>query len=280
MLSQADLKVISTVFGKTSDEISSAISQEGEVSLDLRLNGRVISQEDEKTLKDTVRNAGVEIGYKQIAKELEFDLSADDKDAKVIAEKLKTSITATLEEKYKNPQPGEREKELEEKLQAEKLKYDKLFETHESTLGQIQEKEKAYTGLQKEIKTKERNNSILKTFPEKMKMDRNDALLIFTNTFEFDEVEGQQVIKRKGEIVTDAVGKPEKLENIVPSFVEEKNWLKGSGMNGGDRGAGGGKKGGLKPEEAHKYVTEKLGAGKETTPEGIKLFNELIAKTE
>lgn len=277
MFSQADIKTIATVFGKTTDEISSAISQENEVALGLRLDGRVISQEDEKAQKDSIRSAGIEIGFKQLAKELDIELSADEKEAKVIAEKFKNATIASLEDKYKNPQPGEKEKELEAKVIAEKLKYDKLFETHESILTQVQEKEKAYTGLQKEIKTKERNNSILKTFPEKMKMDRNDALLIFTNTFEFDEVDGQQVIKKGGQIVTDAVGKPEKLENIVPSFVEEKNWIKGAGMGGGDRGSGTGSKGGKTAEEAHKYINEKLGADKASTPEGIKLFRELTA---
>lgn len=275
MISQADLQTIATVFGKKTDEISSAISQDGEVSLDLRLNGRVITQEDEKKLKDTVRSAGVEIGYKQLAKELDLDLGADEKEAKIIAEKLKSAVIGSLEEKYKNPQPGEREKELEEKLSAEQLKYNKLLETHENTSIQIDEWQKKYSGLEQEVKTKERNNSVLKSFPEKMKMDRNDALLIFTNTFEFDEVEGHQVIKRGGQIVTDAIGKPEKLENIVLSFAEEKKWTKGEGIHFDEKKKN--TKGGYTPEEAYKIVREKYGddaAGSE----GTKLFAELTAK--
>jgi hypothetical protein len=260
MLSQANIKWISELSGVSIEDISGALSKEEEVTLGLKLSGRVVTQDEEQRLKDD-----------------SFKRGGEHKDIKKVAEKLKTTVSTSLEDKYKNPQPGEKEKELEEKLIAEKLKYDKLFETHESILGQVQEKEKAYTGLQKEIKTKERNNAILKTFPEKMKMDRNDALLIFTNTFEFDEVDGNQVIKKDGQIVTDAVGKPEKLENIVPSFVEEKNWLKGSGMGGGDRNHQGGKKGGKTPEEAHKIITEKLGAGNETTPQGIEMYNTLTA---
>ena len=275
-ISQADLQTIATVFDKKTDEISSAISQEGEVSLGLKLNGRVISQEDEKTLKDTIRAAGVEIGFKQIAKEAGFDLSPEDKDAKVIADKLKVNITTALEDKYRNPQPGEKEKELTEKLESEQLKYNKLLKTHETTSKEIEEWQTKYQTKEKEIKTKERNNSILKHFPDKMKQDRSDALLIFVNTFEFDESDGKQVVKRNGEIVTDSVGKPEVLENIVSSFVEEKNWIKGSGMNGNDRNSGS-KKGGRTPEEAQKVITEKLGVGNEATPEGIKMFRELTA---
>jgi len=277
MISQADLKVIQTVFGKTAEELSGAISSEQEVSLGLRLNGRVISQEVESALKTTLTDAGVEIGLKKIAKEIGLTLEAGEKDAKIIAEKLKASISTELEEKYKNPAPGEKERELEEKLIAERLKYDKLFGTHDLTLKQIEEKEKAFNGLQKEIKTKERNNSILKTFPEKMKMNRDHALLIITNTFEFDEVDGQQVIKKGGQVVTDAVGKPEKLENIIPSFVEENGWVKGSGMGGDDRPPTGSNKGGKTPDEAAKIVKEKYGDNAAST-EGIKLYSELTAK--
>ena len=277
---QADKETFIHLFGEEKYNILSGAlnSEEGELPLGLRIEGRVISQKEESDLKTTLTDAGVEIGYKKVAKEAGLSLSDGEKDAKIIADKLKSTITASLEEKYKNPQPGERETELEAKLQAELLKYDKLKETYDNVLTQIEEKDKAFTGLQKDIKTKERNNSVLKSFPEKMKMDRNDALLIFTNTFEFDEVDGQQVIKRGGEIVTDAIGKPEKLENIVPSFVEEKNWIKGAGMNGGDRN-GSGKKSGLTPDQATKLVKEKYGDNA-TSPEGIKLFRELTAKAE
>ena len=131
-LSQADLQVIQTVFGKTAEELSGALSSDQEVSLGLRLNGRVISQEEEQKLKTNLTDAGIEIGYKKLAKAAEIDLAEGEKDAAIIAEKIKTNITTSLEEKYKNPKPGEREKELEGKLEAEQLKYNKLLETHET----------------------------------------------------------------------------------------------------------------------------------------------------
>jgi hypothetical protein len=278
MISQANIKWISQVGGVPVEDISGALSNEEEVSLDLRIPGRIISQEDEKTLKETAVQQGKEIGFKEIAKESSIELASGEKDAKIIAAKIKGDVTTSLEDKYKNPQPGEKEKELEKSLSASELKYDKLLETHEGLQGQIEEKDKLYTGLQSKIKIKERNNAILKAFPDKMKMDRNDALLITSSTFTFEENEGILSIKKGDELMTDDVGKPETLENVVISFVEEKKWLNGSGMNGKDRpGQNGAKKGGKTHEEAHKFITEKLGADKAASPEGLKLFKELTA---
>jgi hypothetical protein len=278
---QADKETFIHLFGEEKYNILSGAlnSEEGELPLGLRIEGSVKTQEEIQKIKTDSELQGKELRSKELAKALGLTLDAGEKDPVKIAEKLKTSITTSLEEKYKNPKPGEREKELEENLKAEQLKYNKLLETHESTKGEIEDWQTKYEKKEKEIKTKERNNSILKSFPEKMKMDRNDALLIFANTFEFDESEGQQVIKRNGEIVTDSIGKPEKLENIVSSFAEEKQWLKGAGMNGGDRGGSGGKKGGRTPDEATKIVKEKYGDNA-TSPEGIKLYNELTATAE
>jgi len=277
MISQANIKWISELSGVTIEEISGALSKEEEVSLDLRLSGRVITQKEESDLKTTLTDAGIEIGFKKVAKEAGVALSEGEKDAKIIADKLKTTITTSLEDKYKNQKPGEKEVELEKKLQSEQTKYEKLFQTHEGILGQIDEKDKLYTGLQKEIKTKERNNSILKAFPEKMKMDRNDALLIFVNSFSFEENEGVTIIKRGNELQTDDLGKPENLGNIVKSFVEEKQWVKGAGMGGGDRGGGDSSKAGKSPDEAYRILTEK--GVDHGSPEGIKQYIELTAKS-
>lgn len=280
-LSQADENVLTTLFGKeVVEKLSGALkSEDGELSLGVRLNGRVITQDDEKLLKENAVQQGKEIGSKELARELKINLDSGEKDPKIIAEKLKSSIITTLEDKYKNPQPGEREKELEEKLKAEGAKYDKLFGTHSETLTLIEEKDKAFTGLQSEIKTKERNNNILKSFPEKMKMDRNDALLITTNSFDFEDVDGKTVARSKadGQIVTTGTGQPETIDNVVKSFVEKKQWVKGTGMGGGDRSTSG-KKGGKTPEEAHKFLTEK--GVNPSSPEGIKEFRELTSKVE
>jgi hypothetical protein len=110
-----------------------------------------------------------------------------------------------------------------------------------------------------------------------MGMDRNDALLITTNTFEFEELDGKKVIKRSGEIIRNGAGEPETYENVINSFVEEKKWIKVKGMNGGDRGGGGGKTG-LTAEQAEKAIIE---SGKDPgSTEGLKMFNEMTSKSE
>jgi hypothetical protein len=277
MLSQVDLQVIQTVFGKTAEELSGAISSEQEVSLGLRLNGSVKTPEELQRIKEDAENQGKELRSKELAKELGLTLEAGEKDPVKIAEKLKTNIETTLEEKYKNPEPGEREKELEEKLQAEQLKYSKLNETYESTLEQVQEKEKAYTGLQKEIKTKEHNNAILKTLPEKIKYNRDHALIVINNILETEEIDGNVIYKKDGKPIMDAVGQPEKLEVIIPALAEEFGWVKGKGMNGGDRGgSGSGLPKGLSDDAAMQYIKDR---GEDPmSNKGSEMFIELTSK--
>ena len=277
--SQADESVLAKLFGKEkADKLSGALkSDDGELSLDLRIQGRVITDTDERTIKESAIQQGKEIGSKELAKELGLTLDAGEKDPIKIAEKLKNSIETTMEEKYKNPKPGEKEIELTTKLNEATNKYDTLFETHGNTLKIVTEKDELYKGLQTENKQKERNNTILGLFPEKMTQDRNDALTIINATFQFDELEGKSIIKRGGEIIRNGAGEPEVYDNIIKSFVEEKKWIKVSGMGGGDRG-GSGAKVGLTPEQAEAAITKKgVDPG---SSEGIKEFNILTQPVE
>jgi len=273
-LSQVDTEVLTKLFGKEMvEKLSGALkSDDGELSLGARITGRVITHDEEKDLKENAIQQGKELRSKELAKSLKVELNAGEKDPDKIAEKLINSITDSLEEKYKNPKPGEREKELEVKLTDATSKYDALFKTHGDILEVVEAKETEYKELENKIKVKDRNNNILKSFPEKMSMDRGDALLIMVNTFEFDEQDGNQVIKRSGDIVRNGAGEPETYENVIKSFVEEKNWVKGSGMNGDDRDDKH-KKTGLTAEEAEKVITD---SGKDPgSQEGLKLFNEM-----
>lgn len=277
MISQENIKWISTLSGVSEEDISGALTKEEEVKLPFKLDGRVITQAEEATLKTTLTDAGIEIGYKKISKAAGIELGNGEKDPVIIAEKLKAGITQTLEEKYKGQTPSDELKAAQEKTEAAEKAYNKLLETHESTLAIVEEKEKSYTNLQKEIQKKERNNTILKSFPDKMKMDRNDALLITTSAFEFEEIEGVMVAKRDGQVVTDGLGKPEKIDNVVKSFVEEKSWVKGSGMNGGDRAGGGsGLPKGMTDDAALAYMTEK--GVDSMTEKGTEMFTQLTSK--
>jgi hypothetical protein len=269
-ISQADQQVIQTVFGKTAEELSGALSSTEEVSLDLRLNGRVITQDEEKALGESKITQGKELGYKDVAKALGIELAAGEKDPNIISEKFKTTLSSTYEEKYKNATPSDELLEAAKRAQEWEDKYKKLNGTYEETTAKLTDWESKYSSLEGQIKQKELNNKILKAFPEKMKMDRDDALLITLSNLEFD---GENVM-RDGKVITDPVGNPEKLENIVKSFVEEKQWVKVKGMDGSDRKPNGNNlPGGMNDDQALSYIIE---AGKDPmSPEGSKMFMEL-----
>jgi hypothetical protein len=273
-LSQADLQVIQTVFGKTAEELSGALSSDQEVSLDLRLDGRVISQEDEAKLKTTAIDAGVEIGYKNLAKAAGVELAAGEKDAKIIADKLKSGITSTLEEKYKNMTPGEELTAAQNKITELEQKYNTLHGTYETTKGDLDASKEQYVGLQQEIKTKEHNNTILKSLPEKAKINKEHAVLIINNSLEREEIDGNIIYKRDGKTLVDPVGTPLTIDKIVPSLAEEFGWVKGSGMNGDDRGnKNNGLPKGMTDDAAMAYMNEK---GIDTmSPEGSEMFSQL-----
>lgn len=274
--SQADIQVIQTVFGKTFEEISGALSSEQEVSLGLRLNGRVITQEEEGELKEKGIQQGKQIGYKEIAKGLDLSLDSGEKDPLIIAEKLKTTLSSTLEEKYKGQTPSDELTAALEKNKDWENKYNKLNGTYEETVSKVGELEHKYTGLQEENKNKELNNTILKSFPDKMKMDKDDALLIARNSFNFEHTDNGLVVKKDGQIVTDPVGNPATVDTIIKSFVEEKKWIKGSGMNGSDRGGSGSRfPKGLDHDAAVKYIKE---AGHDPMdPKGSEMYIEVTA---
>ena len=268
--SQVDENVLTTLFGKeVVDKLSGALkSDDGELSLGAKINGRVMTPDDEKTIREGAILQGKELRSKEIAKELSIELLPGEKDPKVIAKKFTNTITEIMEVKYKNQKPSEIEEELKTKLKDSETKYDVLSNTHNTILSD-------YKNLESKIKVKERDNSIMKSFPEKMNMDKGDALLILTNNFEFSEQEGKQIIKRGGEIVRNGAGLPETYENVIKSFVEEKHWIGSGGMNGKDRSGSQHKKG-LTAEQAEKAIIE---SGKDPgSPEGLKMFNGMIQK--
>lgn len=284
-LSQADENVFTILFGKeVFEKLSGALkSDDGELSLGAKINGRVISQDDETKLKTTLTDAGIEIGYKKLSKAAGVELSSGEKDAEIIAGKIKTGITAILEEKYKGQTPGDELKAALKKVTDLEAGHEKLLGTYEQSKTDLEESNKKYSVLQTETKTTSVHNSILSSFPDKMKQDKKDALLITTNAFDFSqerEIGGKMtgvIIDRLTDaIVTNQLGEPEKRENVIKSFVEKKGWIKGEGMNGKDRPGGEGLPKGMTEDAAMKYIIE---AGKEPmSAEGSKMFTELTTK--
>lgn len=277
MLTKQDLSVLATVFGKSADDISSAITSEEEKPLDLRLNGKVYTQQEIDGFKTAHTNAGIEIASKNFAKALNITLEPGEKEPDKVAAKVKDSLTIELEKKFKSQTPTDELKSVQKKAQEMEDKYKQLFKTHEADKKALGEWESKYSKLENDNRRKQLNTRITNAFPEKMKMDRNDALLIFNNTFSFEKTEdGKEVVKRGDSIVQDPVGEPETLDNIVKSFTEEKKWVKGAGTGTGDDDKTGGKAlpKGLTEEQAYKYLEEK---GMEPmSPEGGKLFRKLV----
>lgn len=279
VLSQADRKVFTELFGEELvNKLSGALKlEDGELSLGARLTGRVISQEDETALKETAVKQGKEIGYKEIAKGLEIQLEAGEKDPVIIAEKLKKTLSKQFEEKFKNITPTEELKELQKKLEEQQTSYEKLKGTYENTISQVDEWKTKYQGLENDFESKELNNKILGYLPEKLKLDKEDALNLIRIGIETEKTESGIVYKRNGTIITDAVGKPETLENVVKSYVEEKKWTKTSGMGGGDAGANGnGLPKGMTETDAYKWLQDRN--IEPMSEEGTEKFLQLTSK--
>ncbi len=277
-ISQADLKTISTVFGKNVDEISGALSSEEEVSLDLRLSGKILTDEQQKELRESGVQQGKELGTKGIAKALGLELDSGEKEPEKVAEKLKLTLTSQIEEKYKNPDPTKEQIALEKKAAEWEDKYKTLYNTYEETKGSLEEWQTKYQEKEKAIKQETRNSRILKSLPKELNINREDAMLIVNNVLKFDETDdGTEIIRNGSKTYKTPVGEPEPLENVVKLFAEERGWIsKGDGMGGGDRKPANNNKKGMTPDEAFKYIKEKgIEPG---SADGLKMFRELTSK--
>jgi len=83
-ISQEDSKVLAAVFGEeAAEKISGAITED--LSLGLRLNGKILSVEEQKTLKETAITQGKELRDKEYAKHFEVELLPGEKDPIVIS---------------------------------------------------------------------------------------------------------------------------------------------------------------------------------------------------
>lgn len=240
MFSEADQLVIQTVFGKTAEEISGALSSTEVVPLGLKLSGKIYKPDEIETIKTSNQDIGIEIGYKKVSKAAGLTLEAGEKDPDIIAEKLKTGIETTLAEKYKNQTPPE---ELANALNAVKTaedRYNVLLGTHDKMKEDLDLSNNNYIKLQSDIQTKEMENEILSYFPEQMTMDRGDGLLIVKNVLKTDDVDGVKKYSYNGELITDNLGNPAPLKDVVGLIVEDKKWVKGAGTGEGDKKKTGG----------------------------------------
>lgn len=277
MISQADLTVISAVFGKTADEISGALTSTEEVSLGLRLNGKILTEEQQREARETAIKQGKEIGYKEIAKNTGIELSEGEKDAVIIAKKLTDSLSANYEQKYKNQTPSDEIIALAKKASDYEESNKRILETYKQKEAEAEEWKNKFSQKERERLSEAINNEVLSALPKEMSYDRGDALLIINHTFTFEQDEkGNDITKRDGKTILDALGNPEKRINVINAFVEEKKWIKQEGMGGEDRKKQSGLPKGMSAEEATKYLADHKIEPMST--EGQKMFIQLISK--
>lgn len=275
-VNQDDSKVLTAIFGEeVANKISGAISEE--LSLGLRLNGKILTADEQKNLKDEAITQGKELRSKELAKALGLDLEPGEKDPAIIAEKLKVSISTVLEEKYKSQTPTDEIIGLAKKASEFEDKNKKLLETLGVKEKEVVEWQDKYT--KKELAEKETkfNNEILSVIPDKIPLSKGDALVVIKNCLK-EEVDEKGVITYlvDGERQLDSLGNPEVLANVIPFIVEKKGWIKSNGMGGGDRKPNGITTKGLTPDAAMKKIAD---AGiNPTSAEGLKLFKEYTSK--
>jgi myosin heavy subunit len=276
MLSQANKEWISKLGGVSVEDVSRAESDEKEVQLDLKLSGRVITQEDEKLLKEISKNQGIEIGCKEIAQNLEINLEPGEKKTDIIAKKIKDNLSNVFEEKYKNQTPDESFKEMEAQLKESKDKYNKLFETHKAKQDEVKQLEEKFNGLQNNIKQKEINNHILQKLPKGLKFEPEEGLYLSQRYLEIKENEKGYIPidKETGNIITNGIGEPETVENALKLIAEKRNWYtRKPGMGGENRNGKTTIAGGKTRDEAYKMIKDK--GIPVASDEGLKMFKEL-----
>jgi len=273
-ISQEDSKVLAAVFGEeVANKISGAVTEE--LTLGLRLNGKILSAEEQKTLKETAIIQGKELGYKEIAKSLDVQLEAGEKDPTIIAEKFKSNLSSIFDEKYKNRTPSEETIALAKKASEYEEKNKKLLETLGTKEKETAEWQEKFTKKERETFEEKLNNRVVTAFGKEMKFDRSDALLITRSKIEFiPDESGNIICKRDGKIITNAMGDPETPENVVLSFSEEKGWYKQGGMGGEERKKDKNDKypSGYSDEQKRQWLKSKGIAP--LSPEGLKIFSD------
>jgi len=278
MLSQADLQVIQTVFGKTTEELSGAISSTEEVTLGLALKGKVYTPEEAKALEVKSQDAWIQIGVKKMAHELEVELGEGEKDVTIIASKLRAKVDEEFEEKYKDQTPDEKLAQSIKAKEAIEEQYKALHRTFREKEVELKKEQESSAEYKKTVAQKEFDNNMLSYFPEKLLTDRGDALLISKNAISSEEIDGTTYYSINGERVLAADGIPADLKTTVQKLSENKGWVKGVGKKGEDDKKGYHAITNMSDNDAMAAL-EKRGVNP-MSPEGSKQFSEMTRDYE
>jgi hypothetical protein len=230
MLNKTELTKLKALFGKDTDKIIEAIKADEEVDITLptinNLSEEDLATRDENTTKEAKKagftegkNAGIEIANKAISKKYGLtDVDTKDPD----------KVIAALDAKVATGDNG-----LKEQITLLQKDVTRLEGEKESIAGQT-----------KQMKFE---TDLLTKFPKNRSNILTDEqyLSLIKNELGIEELDGKQVVKRKGEIMRDPVTKdPLPLDKVVESVFTESKWLgkvdKDGGRGGDDNPGSGG----------------------------------------
>jgi len=215
------------VLGFDVSKLTEAIKAEDEQSLEVpKLFTESQNLDFGKNRFDEGKNAMGEILAKDIKKN--FNIESDSKDVNEVVKLYGENVLSAA-----NIKPDE--------------KYNNLEKDYKEIQGKLEKSMESNSNLEKEYKTRlfgvQTKTKISSLIPEKTKIPKEDITTLFLNNYSVDtDEEGRTVVKKGNEILKDGVLNPLSLETVLNTFLDERKYVEKSGMNGGDRGAGGSSK--------------------------------------
>lgn len=272
MLDAKTIGFISEVTGKSTEEITTAITSESEVSLG-DINGTYYTQEENELRNKTVRASGVEIGIKQAYKAAGIEFSDNEKNPESLVSKFQAhySSNSQLQSDY-----DELKRQLDGKGATVK-EYNELKSSYDTLKGTYEREKGELEGELNTIKTKQSQrditNFIESTFPEKATLSREDLTAIAQSRYTvFKGEDGEFYAKKGGETVKGKTGEPKKAKDLYSTLWEGYIKQEDNGVGANKRKGQSGQK--MSPEEAYKYIKETTDIAP-TSDEGMKMFSEL-----
>lgn len=265
MLKKTELTKLKALFGKDTDKLIAAIAAQDEQDFtvpeikiysdeDLATRDANTEKEAKKVGFAEGKTAGIEIAGKAIAKKYGLD-GIDTKDP--------DKVIAALDSKVATGDGG-----LKEQITLLQKDVQRLESEKENIVGET-----------KKIKFE---TDLLTKFPKNRSNILSDEqyLALIKNELGIEDLDGKQVVKRKGEIMRDPVTKdPLDLAKVVETVFTESKWVsdggKGGGRGGDDHSGGGG---GAKTLSKAIEAWEK--EGKNTMSQEFQVHVQQLAKTD
>lgn len=249
MLSKKGIELLAGTLKLTVEDLTQVLTSEDEKELELPTL-EVFTVEEFETFKETLKDshgkskydegktASREMLLKEMSKEVGFENTI--KDPNEFISKFKDSIL----EKAK-VEPNAKVQELETSLSNLQSK----LAEKDGEISKIQSENEARA-------TKLKVQSLLPDLSEKLGLSKEDTTTLFFNSG-YEEKEG--VVYKDGKVMKDARENNLSLEDVVSTFVTERNWIdvKPTGRGGGAQGSGSSSSLPKTLEEYESYIKEK-----------------------